>query len=944
MTDDVIGRGSELLAVDRFLANSSRGLSVLVLQGEAGIGKTTLWQAALDKASASGLRILFSTPARSESALPLGGFGDLFSGTSPESLERLPVPQRQALEVALLRIDPGGVLADQRAVSVATVGLLRHLTDTEGPLLLAIDDLQWLDESSAAILAFAVRRVKTHPIGVLLSVRGALPATGHLDFEREVPPERFEVLPIGPMALAGLHRMFIARLGRSFPRLVLLRIEQATGGNPFFALEIARALHRSDRPVNLGELLPVPETLAATMGERIAALPEHTRNALVLAAAGGDAPLRALDIAHRSSLVEALQPAIDEGIVASEGQTIRFSHPLLSQAVLASAGSGRLREVHASLASVTSDDVRARHLGQSVDGQDEAAAEALEQAAGRARSRGASLDAASLYERASELTPNTHADRATDRARRAAECVFIDMSEAVNADAILERAIRRARPGPARANASSLRAIVLYYHGRVPEAVALCEQALADAGDDRVLRARVLLRLSFVAGQLDGHRGLALAREAVDLLEADPDGLDPDLLANALLLRENAELLSLTGVRPGQIARAMQLITPHGRSWERENADGCAFGLARHTDELDRAIMMTEELIRQKGGEAGDDPFNVVQLSGLLCLSGDWSAARVLAEAAVDAYAREGAEVNPAWALRGVALVAAHQGRVEDARRFASEGLRLARNSGNPVLQTMHCHILGFVALSVGDLRDADDNLTVAASIVELLNPRSHPGRFKIDGDRVEVALALGDLERAERLVEWIEHAGALAPTPWTLAVGARCRGLLEGAVGNLDAGVGAFDRAVVEHESLPMPFELARTLLARGQLQRRRKEKRAAAATLGSALEIFEELGAPLWVARARSELARVGLRPRAGPELTETERTVAELAAKGLTTKEISEVAFLAPKTVGNVLGRVYSKLSIGSRAELGAVMSRRGGERGGGSARERARRSDP
>jgi DNA-binding CsgD family transcriptional regulator len=256
----------------------------------------------------------------------------------------------------------------------------------------------------------------------------------------------------------------------------------------------------------------------------------------------------------------------------------------------------------------------------------------------------------------------------------------------------------------------------------------------------------------------------------------------------------------------------------------------------------------------------------------------------------------------------------------------------------------MHCHILGFVALSVGDLRDADDNLTVAASIIELLNPRSHPGRFKIDGDRVEVALALGDLERAERLVEWIEHAGALAPTPWTLAVGARCRGLLEGAVGNLDAGVGAFDRAVVEHESLPMPFELARTLLARGQLQRRRKEKRAAAATLGSALEIFEELGAPLWVARARSELARVGLRPRAGPELTETERTVAELAAKGLTTKEISEVAFLAPKTVGNVLGRVYSKLSIGSRAELGAVMSRRGGERGGGSARERARRSDP
>jgi len=928
VTDDVIGRESELSAVDRFLASAPGGLSVLLLHGEAGMGKTTLWRAAVEKASDMGFRILSSTPARSESGLALGGFGDLFSGVEPESLETLPDPQRRAFEVALLRLDPAGSPADQRAVSVATVSLLRELTEAECPLLLAIDDLQWLDESSAAILAFAIRRVKTRPIGVLLSLRGALPHAGHLDLEREVPPDRFEVLPIGPLALAALHGVFMAQLGRSFPRLVLLRIEQAASGNPFYALEIARALNRSGQAVSLGAPLPVPETLAATMGERIAALPEQTRSLLVYAAAAVEPSVEVLERAQGSSVIETARPAVAEGIVAMEEGAVRFAHPLLSQAVLASVISSELRKIHAQLAETAiSDDSKAWHLGQAADGKDEAAAAALEEAAARARWRGASLDAALLYEQASELTPDALGEEAIDRATLAAECVFLDVSEAVDADAILERALRRARRGPARANALSLRAIVQYYHGRVPEAVELCEQALSDAGDDRVLRARVLVRLSFVAGQLDGRRGLALAREAVDLLEEDPDAVDGDLLANALLLRENAELLTLGAVHPGQVDRAIRLMTPDGRSWERENADGCAFGLARHTDDLDRAIAMTEHLIGQKGGEAGDDPFNVVMLSGLHCLRGDWTLARELAEAAVEAYEREGADVFPSWAFRGVALVAAHQGRDEEARRFASEGLRLARDSGNRVLETMHCHILGFIALSVGDLREANVNLTAAASVVELLSATPHPGRFKMDGDRVEVALALGDLEGAERLVAWMEHAGELAPTPWTLAVGARCRGMLEAARGNVEGAADAFDRALVEHESLPMPFERARTLLAKGQLQRRRKEKRAADETLRESLAIFEQLGAPHWVKRTRSELARVGLRPRAGPALTETELRVAELAAKGLTTKEIAEIAFLAPKTVGNVLGRVYRKLSISSRAELGARMSRRG-----------------
>jgi DNA-binding CsgD family transcriptional regulator len=826
-------------------------------------------------------------------------------------------------------MDPAGNASDQRAVSVATVGLLRALTDDGRPVVIAIDDLQWLDGSSAAILAFGLRRTADRPIGLLLSMRGTLPHTDRLNLGREVPLERFETLRVGPLPLAALHRLFMERLGQSFPRLVLFRIEQAANGNPFYALEIARALNRSTRPVNLGEPLPVPESLGATMGERIAALPQNARNLLALAAAGGEPSLDDLERAHGSAVTEELQPAIAEAIVELDRGSVRFTHPLLSQAVLASVEAPRLRAIHATLAATaTSDDARARHLGQAADGRDETAAHALAEAAARARSRGASLDASSLYDQASDLAPDSLADLATHWATLAAECVFVDLSDAVASDAILERAIHRARVGPARSHALSLRAIVQYYHGRVPEAVNLCEQALREVGDDRELRARVLVRLSFVAGQLNGQRGLELIREAVDLLEDGPPGIDPDLLANALLLREGAELLTVTGVQTGQVARGLGLITPDGRSWERENADGAAFALARHTDDLDRAIAMTEELIAQKGGEAGDDPFNVVQLSGLHCLRGNWSTARVLAEEGLQAYEREGADVFPEWALRGVALVAAYQGRVEDARRFASQGRDLARASGNMVLETMHCHILGFTALSIGELQEADAQLAAAASIVEKGCPTAHPGRFKIEGDRAEVAIALGNRERAEEVVAWLESAGRLAPTPWTLAVGARCRGSLEAALGNLESAAEAFDRAIVEHENLPMPFEQARTLLAKGQLQRRRKEKRAADQTLREALECFETLGATHWIARARSELGRVGLRPRAGPELSDTELRVAELAAKGLTTREIAEIAFLAPKTVGNVLGRVYAKLSIGSRAELGAVMSRREG----------------
>ena len=928
MADEIIGRVHELDAVAQLL-DAATELRALVLEGDGGIGKSTVWEAAVATARARGWLVLTTRPSRSESGLTLGGLTDLLGGLDDVDFEALPSPQRRALGVALLRLEPvrgsPNASPDQRTLSVAVAGVLRQLAQVNGPLLVAIDDAQWVDESSAAIIAYALRRLWDQPVGVLAAVRSGAETPASDGVLGALPADRSQRLHLGPMHLAELHRLFLARLGRSFPRLALVRIEEASGGNPLYALELGRAMIRAGNPDDPKEALPLPESLGSLIGSRVSLLPRATRGALLLAAAAAEPTV---DMLERASpgFRDDLRAAVDDRLVALDRGVVRFTHPLFSQSVASLAGAEELRAAHALLAASTpSADARARHLAHAADGPDEAVALALAEAAGNARFRGATLDAAGLYQEAARLTPDDEPDLRIARSRLAAECLFVDLSEYLEADRILEEAIDRAPPGPARADAFSLRAIIRYYHGRVPEAIALGEQGLGEAGGEPALRAKVLGRLAYLAMQLDLERGLTLVDEAVTLLEREAANapVDRDTLANALLLRAVGEIGLVRPTRSGDVERGLALLTTDGRSWEREGAEGSAFGIVRLTDDLDRAIAMTHETIRTKSGPGGDDPFNVVMLSGLLLFRGDWPEARRQAEAAMDGYQREGAEVHPSWALRGLALVAAHDGRAEDARQWSTRGLEEATSRGDLVLTVFHHHILGFLDLTAEAWREADAHLTEAAALAARIGVR-HPGRFKLAGDQVEAALALGDVERAAAVVGQLDEAGAVAPTPWVLAVGARSAALLSAARGDLDEAAMRFDRALAEHDRLPMPFERARTLLAKGRLHRRRKQKRLADETLREALACFEQVGAPDWAAKARSELARVGRRPHAPETLTETELRVAELAATGLSNREVAERAFLAPKTVGNVLGRVYEKLGIHSRAELGAVMA--------------------
>ena len=348
--------------------------------------------------------------------------------------------------------------------------------------------------------------------------------------------------------------------------------------------------------------------------------------------------------------------------------------------MLAGADARALQRAHAALArTATSDEVRARHLAGATEGRDPDVAAALGAAAATIRDRGATLDAAALYERAAALTPETDPDGAMRRARLAAETLFIDISDYVQADRILEAAIAGASPGPERAEALSLRALIRYYHGQTPDAMRLGQQAVEEAGTDPILRARVLGRAAFLVMQLDLERGNAMVAEALALLghgrRWPPHRPRPPSEPPAA--RTPARSSASSAAYPADEAEeGTALISEHGRTWEHDGADGIDYGLARQLDQLDRAIAMTERLIEAKAGPGGDDPFNLVSLSGLQVLRGDLDAAEASARAAVEGYAHEGADVFPSWRLRGVALVAAHRGRLDEAEQLVDRGPR----------------------------------------------------------------------------------------------------------------------------------------------------------------------------------------------------------------------------------------------------------------------------
>jgi predicted ATPase len=331
MAIKIVGREDELSSLQAFVDDARHEPASLVLEGEAGIGKSTLWEAGAEHAHAQGLTVLSSRPAEAERALGHVGLGDLLEGVVDNVLSALLTPRRRALQVALLREEASGDPVDRRTLAVAVRDALQLLSE-RGPLLIAVDDVQWLDPSSSRALAFALRRLDATPVSLLLA-RRLVEGAYQSELERALGADRFQQVVVGPLSAGALHRFLRDRLGTSFPRQTLLRIHERSGGNPFFALELARIL-----PVDIDPLepLPVVETVEELVSARISALPASTRNALAFAAAVGTTSVALLE--HAGVAADALDAAVAARVIERENGMIRFTHPLLSSVLYADLG------------------------------------------------------------------------------------------------------------------------------------------------------------------------------------------------------------------------------------------------------------------------------------------------------------------------------------------------------------------------------------------------------------------------------------------------------------------------------------------------------------------------------------------------------------------------------------------------------------------------------
>ncbi len=282
-TPAVVGRDEELGFVEEFLADVERGPTALVLSGEPGIGKTVLWEAGVEAARERFGHVLFHRSVEAEAMLSFAGLSDLLVEVFDEVAPSLAPLRRRALEVALLLAGPGKEAPDPRALGLALLDVLRVLAQS-GPVVVVLDDVQWLDASSAGVLHIALRRLRDEPVGVFATLRKMPGVAAPIELERAFPEERFERLWLGPLNLGALRRLLLDRLGLELTRPGLARVQEMSGGNPFFALELGRELLRTGTRLAAGQALRIPESLNELLGDRLARLPTGTGDVLLVAA------------------------------------------------------------------------------------------------------------------------------------------------------------------------------------------------------------------------------------------------------------------------------------------------------------------------------------------------------------------------------------------------------------------------------------------------------------------------------------------------------------------------------------------------------------------------------------------------------------------------------------------------------------------------------------
>lgn len=911
MDAGVVGRDQELAAAQLFLSGLREGGQGLLIEGPPGIGKTALWRAALGQALTEGQRVCSCVAAQAEARLSFVGLSDLVGEVVDEALPALPAPQARALEVALLRLQPEGEPPESRAIALGFLNALRALAGSEA-LVLAIDDIHWLDPPSANALAFAARRLQDERVGFLLTKRSGSASVVEQALEAAAKLTRLEV---GPLSLGATGRLLSSRLGLTLPRRVLRDLVDATRGNPLFALEIGRTL--AERGLQrIGEELPVPETLDDLLGTRVAGLPGPVHRPLLAVALSAD-----LGVSQLAALADwaAVEDAIDAGLLVVEGDRVRASHPLLAAAACTRSRASERRELHLELARVVDDEeLRARHLALAAQAPDEQLAATVASAAAAASARGARQEAVQLGEHALRLTPPASAER-SERLLTLAQ--YLDAAGQLRrVTALLGSEVERLSPGPTRAHAHLLLASDLSH---VDEFEGHLDQAYEESESDPMLRAAVLATKAagIAVGLVERiDEAEAWALEAVSLAgaaggQSDPAALEALAWTRILTGRGLNDLNERFGEALDasvEIFHSLQRITGIQRAFRGE-VDGA------------RAIFTRLLALADERGEDWSYYALRLQLCELELRAGRWEAAAQLLDE-WEPSPDEGITSASAYARCG-ALLAAGRGFPDEAETLAAEAIARSKAAGVRWDELEGLRARGLAALlaheparAVASLRAVWEH-TEREGVEEL-------GAFPVAPDLAEALAELDHLDEAIAVTDRLRELAGWQEHPWGLATAKRCDAVVRLASGYDEKAAEALEQAAADYHGLGLFFDRARSLLVLGRAQRQHRKWGAARRSLEQAEVAFDEIGSPGWFDESRSELARVGARrPASGGGLTPAEGRVVELAADGRSNKEIARALFVSVKTVEGHLSHAYAKLGVRSRAQLARRMADRG-----------------
>jgi DNA-binding CsgD family transcriptional regulator len=907
------GRLSERGVLDRFVAGVRAGEGqALVVRGEPGVGKTVLLDYLAGGATSSGCRVVRATGVQSEMELAFAGLHQLCAPMLDHA-ESLPVPQREALRTAFGL--SAGPVPDRFLVGLAVLGLLSEAAG-ERPLVCMVDDQQWLDRASAQALGFAARRLAADPVGLVFAAR--------------VPGQDVAGLPelvVEGLAENDARALLDSVLPGPLDARVRDRIIADTHGNPLALLELPRGLTPAQLTGGFGQpgARPSPRPLDGrieeSFGRQLEALPAPTRRLMQLAAAdpSGD-PVLVWRAAGRLAIgTGAAGPAAEAGL-AEFGSRVQFRHPLARSAAYRSASVQTRQELHAALAEVTDPaadpDRRAWHRAQAAAGPDEDVAAELEQSAGRAQRRGGLAAAAAFLERSAGLTldPARRAQRALAAAQAKHQAGALDAALGL---------LATAQAGPLdelqRARADLLRAQIAFSssHGRDAPPLMLSAAKQLEALDVGLARQTYLeaFTAALFVGRLSPAVG-EVATAARTAPAAPAPARAPDLLLDGLAL------LVTEGYATGTPALSRALLA--FRSQDISAAAGLSWlwlagraAMAVWDEETWHILAIRHVKLARDAGALSELPLAIRSRILLHAHEGELAeGAALIAEARAVADAT-GIPLAPYGAL-GVAAFGGHEAEATELFQAAMDGVQ-SRGEGRGVTSQYAAALLynGLgqydQALAAAELACEYDDIGVLGwSLAEL----------------IEAAVRSGQPARASDALRRLSETTRASGTDWALGTEARSRALLSEG----ETAENCYREAIERLSRTRMRPALARAHLLYGEWLRREKRRRDARAELRTAHDLFDAMGIEAFAERARRELLATGetVRKRTVEtvsELTAQEAHIARLAVDGRTNVEIGAQLFLSTRTVEWHLGKVYTKLEVGSRRELPRALASRG-----------------